>query len=47
MTLGYTSELKAVFSQPKYSTMEELTTWKDFIAVGTKIKMNDFVCKNT
>ena len=25
MALGYTSELKAVFSQPKYSTMEELT----------------------
>ena len=25
MALGYTSELKNVFSQPKYSTMEELT----------------------
>ncbi|MBR1689090.1 MAG: helix-turn-helix transcriptional regulator [Prevotella sp.] len=25
MALGYTAELKAVFSQPKYSTMEELT----------------------
>lgn len=25
MALGYTSELKSVFSQPKYSTMEELT----------------------
>ena len=24
MALGYTSELKATFSQPKYSTMEEL-----------------------
>ena len=25
MALGYTSELKNVFAQPKYSTMEELT----------------------
>ena len=25
MALGYTSELKTVFAQPKYSTMEELT----------------------
>jgi transcriptional regulator with XRE-family HTH domain len=25
MALGYTSEIKNVFSQPKYSTMEELT----------------------
>ena len=25
MALGYTSELKSVFAQPKYSTMEELT----------------------
>ena len=25
MALGYTSEIKGVFSQPKYSTMEELT----------------------
>ena len=25
MTLGYTSEIKSIFSQPKYSTMEELT----------------------
>ena len=24
MALGYTAELKSVFSQPKYSTMEEL-----------------------
>ncbi len=24
VTLGYTSELKGIFSQPKYSTMEEL-----------------------
>ena len=24
MALGYTSEIKGVFSQPKYSTMEEL-----------------------
>ena len=25
MALGYTSELKTIFAQPKYSTMEELT----------------------
>lgn len=25
MVLSYTSEIKSVFSQPKYSTMEELT----------------------
>ena len=25
MALGYTSEIKNVFAQPKYSTMEELT----------------------
>ena len=25
MALGYTSEIKKLFSQPKYSTMEELT----------------------
>lgn len=25
MALGYTSEIKNVFSEPKYSTMEELT----------------------
>ena len=25
MAMGYTSEIKAVFAQPKYSTMEELT----------------------
>lgn len=25
MALGYTHELKSVFSEPKYSTMEELT----------------------
>ena len=25
MVLGYTSEIKSLFSQPKYSTMEELT----------------------
>ena len=25
MALGYTAELKNIFSQPKYSTMEELT----------------------
>ena len=25
MALGYTSELKELFAQPKYSTMEELT----------------------
>lgn len=25
MALGYTAEVKSIFSQPKYSTMEELT----------------------
>ena len=25
MTLGYTSEVRTLFAQPKYSTMEELT----------------------
>jgi len=25
MVLGYTSEIKSLFAQPKYSTMEELT----------------------
>ena len=25
MALGYTSEIKSIFSQPKYSTMEELS----------------------
>ena len=25
ITLGYTSEMKSLFAQPKYSTMEELT----------------------
>ncbi len=25
MTLGYTSEVRSLFAQPKYSTMEELT----------------------
>lgn len=25
MTLGYTSEIKSLFAQPKYATMEELT----------------------
>lgn len=25
MALGYTSEIKSLFAQPKYSTMEELT----------------------
>ncbi|MDE5675078.1 MAG: hypothetical protein K2I44_07040 [Muribaculaceae bacterium] len=25
MALGYTSEIRHIFSQPKYSTMEELT----------------------
>lgn len=25
MALGYTSELKSLFAEPKYSTMEELT----------------------
>ena len=25
MALGYTSELKSIFAEPKYSTMEELT----------------------
>ena len=25
MALGYTSEIKSIFSEPKYSTMEELT----------------------
>ena len=25
MALGYTSEIKSLFTQPKYSTMEELT----------------------
>lgn len=25
MSMGYTSEVKNIFSQPKYSTMEELT----------------------
>ena len=25
ITLGYTSEIKSLFDQPKYSTMEELT----------------------
>jgi hypothetical protein len=25
MALGYTSEVKNIFSQPKYTTMEELT----------------------
>lgn len=51
MALGYTSELKNVFAQPKYSTMEELTqirknsNKKKAHKCNTKIKMNEQRCR--